>query len=68
MLAIGLDLPRQTFVEKLKGGATKLSPMANDLRRMKLGEPFVGFHYDFTFITAHGKSRFPGLYAWLADG
>jgi isopenicillin N synthase-like dioxygenase len=42
--------------------------MANDLRRTKLGEPFVGFHYDFTFITAHGKSRFPGLYIWLADG
>jgi hypothetical protein len=52
----------------LKGGANKLSPNANDLRRCKKMEPFIGFHYDFTFMTLHGKCRFPGLYIWLANG
>lgn len=28
----------------------------------------AGFHYDISFITIHGKSRFPGLYLWLRDG
>lgn len=29
---------------------------------------FAGFHYDLNFLTIHGRSRYPGLYAWLADG
>lgn len=45
-----------------------MAPLANDLRRIKTGEPFVDFHYDFTYMTVHGKSRFPGLYIWLANG
>jgi len=27
-----------------------------------------GFHYDFNFLSCHGKSRFPGLYIRLRDG
>jgi isopenicillin N synthase-like dioxygenase len=26
------------------------------------------FHYDLNFLTIHGRSRFPGLHVWLADG
>lgn len=29
---------------------------------------FAGFHYDLNFMTIHGRSRYPGLFAWLADG
>jgi hypothetical protein len=27
-----------------------------------------GWHYDLNFLTIHGRSRFPGLSVWLADG
>lgn len=68
MLALSLGFPKSIFSDMLKGGATKLAPNANDLRRIKIGEPFIDFHYDFTYMTIHGKSRFPGLYIWLANG
>lgn len=29
---------------------------------------FAGLHYDFNFLTIHGKSRYPGLFAWLRNG
>ena len=32
------------------------------------GQLFAGFHYDFNFLTVHGKSRYPGLHVWLRDG
>jgi isopenicillin N synthase-like dioxygenase len=28
----------------------------------------IGFHYDFNFLTIHGKSRYPGLFAWNRNG
>lgn len=28
----------------------------------------AGWHYDLNFLSAHGKSRFPGLAVWLQDG
>ena len=40
-----------------------------DLREhARPGAVFAGYHYDFNFLTCHGKSRFPGLHAWLRDG
>ncbi len=33
MLAIGLNVPKETLSSKLIGGANKLAPNANDLRR-----------------------------------
>jgi hypothetical protein len=33
-----------------------------------LGTVYAGYHYDLNFLTIHGKSRFPGLHVWLADG
>ena len=32
------------------------------------GTVLAGYHYDLNFLTIHGKSRFPGLFVWLADG
>lgn len=45
-----------------------LAPTGSDLNKYKLGTIFAGYHYDLNFITIHGKSRFPGLFAWLRDG
>ena len=67
MSAIGMDLPQQTFVEKMDGGAHLLAPTGSDLVRNDVGAIFAGFHYDIAFLTAHGKSRFPGLYVWLRN-
>lgn len=32
------------------------------------GAVLAGWHYDLNFLSAHGKSRFPGLAVWLQDG
>lgn len=68
MAAIGLGLERNIFTKLLKGGPHKLAPTGSDLVRYKVGTVFAGFHYDFNFLTIHGKSRYPGLFAWLRSG
>lgn len=68
MLAVSWDLPEKTLSSKLVGGANKLAPNANDLRRCYKGEPFTGIHYDFSYMTIHGRSRYPGLFVWLPNG
>lgn len=68
MSAIGLDLPIDFFTKKTENGHNILAPTGSDLNRYKKGTIFAGFHYDFNFLTIHGKSRFPGLYIWLNTG
>ena len=68
MAAIGFDIEQDFFKNKLKGGAHILAPTGSDLVRNKEGDVFAGLHYDFNFLTIHGKSRFPGLFIWLSDG
>jgi len=69
MAAIGLELPSHTFLDLLEGGPHLLAPTGSDLgTHNKLDTILAGFHYDFNFMTIHGKSRFPGLYIWLRDG
>jgi len=69
MVAIGLDLPSNTFLDILNGGPHLLAPTGSDLgANHQLDTIFAGFHYDLNFLTIHGKSRFPGLYIWLRDG
>jgi len=64
MAAIGFDLEEDTFFNMLNGGAHLLAPTGSDLERYDVGAIFAGFHYDFNFLTIHGKSRYPGLFAW----
>lgn len=45
MLAIGLDLERDTFTSRTKGGNHLLAPTGSDLARYKRGTIFAGFHY-----------------------
>jgi len=69
MLAVGLDLPADTFLKLLNEGPHLLAPTGSDLGRFNAVDTvFAGFHYDLNFMTIHGKSRFPGLYIWLRDG
>jgi len=69
MLAVGLDLPLDTFTKILEKGPHLLAPTGSDLGRFSQTDTvFAGFHYDLNFLTIHGKSRFPGLYIWLRDG
>ena len=67
MAAVGLGLPENTFVDRLDGGPHLLAPTGSDLTKNDVGAIFAGFHYDIAFLTAHGKSRFPGLFVWLRN-
>lgn len=33
-----------------------------------MGDVLAAFHRDFDLLTIHGKSRYPGLFAWLNTG
>jgi len=69
MVAVGLGLPNNTFLDMLYQGPHLLAPTGSDLGTYNnLKTIFAGFHYDLNFLTIHGKSRFPGLYIWLRDG
>ncbi|PRP75453.1 hypothetical protein PROFUN_15738 [Planoprotostelium fungivorum] len=69
MVAIGLDLPSNTFLDVLNCGPHLLAPTGSDLGRYnELKRIFAGYHYDLNFLTIHGKSRFPGLFIWMRDG
>ena len=41
-----------------------LSPTGSDLEKNDVGAIFAGYHFDISFLTIHGKSRYPGLYCW----
>jgi len=69
MVAIGLNLPPNTFLDLMHQGPHLLAPTGSDLGKFNnLEQIFAGFHYDLNFLTIHGKSRFPGLFIWLRDG
>lgn len=69
MLAVGLDLPIDTFTNLMNNGPHLLAPTGSDLNKFnKVDTIMAGFHYDLNFLTIHGKSRFPGLFIWLRDG
>lgn len=68
MAAIGMNLPENSFTERMVGGDHLLAPTASDLVKNDTGAIFAGFHYDLNFLTIHGKSRYPGLFVWLRTG
>lgn len=68
MSAVGMDLPEETFYDRMQLGNHLLAPTGSDLRRYEQGTVFAGVHYDLNFLTIHGKSPFPGLYIWVRDG
>lgn len=68
MAAIGMGMERRVFCDMMNGGDHKLAPTGSDLEKFNVGTIFAGHHYDFNFLTIHGKSRYPGLFAWLRNG
>jgi len=67
MAAIGMNVPKDTFTKKMEGGNHLLAPTGSDLEKNEVGAIFAGFHYDISFMTIHGKSRYPGLSVWTRD-
>jgi isopenicillin N synthase-like dioxygenase len=65
LVAVGLNLPKNTFTDMAQFGPHLLAPTGSDLKRFnQLNTVFAGFHYDLNLLTIHGKSRFPGLHIW----
>jgi len=69
MAAIGIGLPRNSFVDLMKCAPHLLAPTGSDLNKYGTKDQILaGYHQDMNFISLHGKSRFSGLYVWLRDG
>lgn len=69
LAAAGFGLPLDAFTSRMACGPHLLAPTASDLGRFGAqGTVLAGFHNDLNFITAHGRSRYPGLYVWTRDG
>lgn len=67
MAAIGMGVSKDTFTKRMEGGAHLLAPTGSDLEKNDVGAIFAGWHYDISFMTIHGKSRYPGLSVWTRD-
>ncbi|KAI9291108.1 Clavaminate synthase-like protein [Neoconidiobolus thromboides FSU 785] len=68
MIAIGLNLEKDTFTKMGEFGPHLLAPTGSDLKvNNQLNTILAGFHYDLNFLTIHGKSRFPGLHVWARN-
>lgn len=68
MLELGLGLKKGSFTDRLNYGVHVLGPTGSNLDKYKKGTVFAGLHYDISFLTIHGKSKFPGLFVWLRNG
>ena len=68
LLAVGLGLERNSFLDKMLRGAHILGPTGSDMEKFGVDTILAGFHYDFCLMTIHGKSNYPGLFIWLNDG
>lgn len=69
MLALGLGLEQTAFSDRMKYAPHLLAPTGTDLTKNgKVDTIIAGFHYDLSFLTIHGKSRYPGLFIWLRTG
>lgn len=69
MAAVGLGLPPASFQDLMHEGPHLLAPTGSDFRKHGARHRVLaGYHYDLNLFTIHGKSRFPGLFVWLASG
>ena len=67
--ARGFGLPPDAFTSRMHQAPHLLAPTGADLEEHgQLGAVYAGWHYDLNFLTIHGRSRYPGLYAWLPSG
>jgi isopenicillin N synthase-like dioxygenase len=68
LLAVGLDLEPEFFVNRMKNSDTLLAPTGINVADRKVNDIVAGYHYDISFLSIHGKSRYPGLYIWTRNG
>lgn len=68
MAAIGFGLPETTFTNMMQHAPHLLAPTGSDIGTLPVGTVLAGLHYDLNFLTIHGKSRYPGLSAWMRGG
>ena len=68
MFEVANGITPGTIIDKMRAAPHLLAPTGSDLSKYNIGTIFAGYHYDLNFITIHGKSRFPGLSAWLRNG
>lgn len=65
----GLHLKESSLTRLLDKGGHILAPTGSDIGTYnKINTVYAGYHNDISFLTIHGKSRFPGLFIWLRDG
>eukprot|EP00735_Rhodelphis_limneticus_P014339 TRINITY_DN834_c0_g1::TRINITY_DN834_c0_g1_i1::g.25457::m.25457 TRINITY_DN834_c0_g1::TRINITY_DN834_c0_g1_i1::g.25457 ORF type:complete len:355 (-),score=141.07,DIOX_N/PF14226.1/8.8e-08,2OG-FeII_Oxy/PF03171.15/0.065 TRINITY_DN834_c0_g1_i1:468-1532(-) len=69
LAAVGFGLDKDAFTQRMNYGPHLLAPTGSNLNKHnELKTVFAAYHTDISFLTIHGKSRFPGLYLWLRDG
>lgn len=69
MTAVGFDLPADSLTSKMNLGPHLLAPTGSDFNKYdSLNHILAGFHTDLNLFTIHGKSRYPGLFAWTREG
>lgn len=68
MAAIGFGLPETAFTDLMNQGPHLLAPTGSDIGSLPVGTVLAGLHYDLNFLTIHGRSRYPGLTAWMRGG
>lgn len=68
LLAISLDLDKNYFINMMKNSDTLLAPTGINILDRKPNDIIAGYHYDVSYLTIHGKSRYPGLYIWTKEG
>lgn len=65
----GLNTKENELSDLLIGGSHLLAPTGTDIsKHCALNTVYAGYHYDISFMTIHGKSRYPGLNIWLENG
>ncbi|CAI5484669.1 unnamed protein product [Closterium sp. Yama58-4] len=65
MLAIGFDLPQDSFTSRMHMGPHLLAPTGSDLgEHGSPGTVLAGYHADLNFLTIHGRLLFIILLVW----
>lgn len=68
MVAMGLELDAETFVDTMTCGTNLFAPTGSDLSAVNPGDVLAAYHYDFGQWTGHDSASHDGLIAWTRDG
>ena len=69
LIELGLELETGSLLNLLSGGSHLLAPTGTNIEKYnEINTIYAGYHYDISFLTIHGKSRYPGLNIWTREG